>query len=506
MRFMTIFSLAFSSHCALASSDEPKLPFNYGQLLGQRAAEIQQQAKFKQWAPPAWPKHLRYYEGVFISSTDLYSELFDAHKKVNCEAFVRRFYAPPSATTKALPSGTVGLDWSLGDLAEDSAKKPRYFLVGGTREEFFPFLPKQRCSDKLLLQEIDSEIGLGVFVKDQQSFGKGDYIAAFSGKYRENGADKASDYSRAFTERKFEYLLDYHEGGNLTRFINHSYEPNVEWVLTNGDDEKPPIMEIRALRPIAAGEQLTLDYGNRYWSDRHYRPRGFKGETRIFFDALNVNSVYLNLSSGGTLSGRESNGTVTVIDPILVTSVDEVASFADSEGAWQSTVVKANHADGSFRLFHLMVLRSPSASVPGLWQHVETICCHRQFLLNNTEQKELLKFFILNIMAWQKQSPLPCYTMQKILTEALPGFFYFIPSLGDDFLLSVARHLQRAVIPGELLEVLDDKLRSLERGSPVASLYLDEEEEEEEEDTDMPLLEPLSATSSPVKAKFFRGK
>ena len=53
--------------------------------------------------------------------------------------------------------------------------------------------------------------------------------------------------------------IDGAEGGNATRFINHSCAPNCVAVETDGPDDVL-VIEIRSLRSIRAGEELFLDY------------------------------------------------------------------------------------------------------------------------------------------------------------------------------------------------------------------------------------------------------
>lgn len=54
-------------------------------------------------------------------------------------------------------------------------------------------------------------------------------------------------------------MIDGAQGGNETRHINHSCEPNVE-AIENRDETGRLVITIRALRRIAAGEELFLDY------------------------------------------------------------------------------------------------------------------------------------------------------------------------------------------------------------------------------------------------------
>jgi SET domain-containing protein len=54
-------------------------------------------------------------------------------------------------------------------------------------------------------------------------------------------------------------MIDGAQGGNETRHINHSCEPNVE-AIEDSDDAGHLVITIRALRRIRAGEELFLDY------------------------------------------------------------------------------------------------------------------------------------------------------------------------------------------------------------------------------------------------------
>lgn len=54
--------------------------------------------------------------------------------------------------------------------------------------------------------------------------------------------------------------------GNWTRFINHSCNPSTRFVLRTVG--KRTIMAIQAQRGISFGEEITIDYGDGYWSER----------------------------------------------------------------------------------------------------------------------------------------------------------------------------------------------------------------------------------------------
>jgi len=59
------------------------------------------------------------------------------------------------------------------------------------------------------------------------------------------------------------YLVDANRGGNSARWINHSCNPSCEplvYVNKNGDEIKDRLW-IESLRDIAAGEELSFNYG-----------------------------------------------------------------------------------------------------------------------------------------------------------------------------------------------------------------------------------------------------
>jgi len=60
-----------------------------------------------------------------------------------------------------------------------------------------------------------------------------------------------------------EYVVDANRGGNIARWINHACAPNCQAQIVEhaGADRRRDRIEIRALRDIAAGEELTYDYG-----------------------------------------------------------------------------------------------------------------------------------------------------------------------------------------------------------------------------------------------------
>jgi SET domain-containing protein len=90
---------------------------------------------------------------------------------------------------------------------------------------------------------------------------KGERIIEYAGERITNAeADKRYDDDRMHRHHTYLFTLtqrtvvDGGVGGNASRFINHSCEPNCEAVIEDGH------IWIRAVRTIAKGGELTYDY------------------------------------------------------------------------------------------------------------------------------------------------------------------------------------------------------------------------------------------------------
>jgi SET domain-containing protein len=69
----------------------------------------------------------------------------------------------------------------------------------------------------------------------------------------------------SFYEEDFKYVIDATSGGNHTRFINHSNEPNVE--IKSAIVKNLLRIIVIAIKPIKKEEQLLCHYGDEYWQD-----------------------------------------------------------------------------------------------------------------------------------------------------------------------------------------------------------------------------------------------
>ena len=108
--------------------------------------------------------------------------------------------------------------------------------------------------------------GLGLFAK--VPIRKGDFILEYTGKRLPTAEADESD-SKYLFEIDDTWTLDGDTKDNTARFINHDCHPNVEADVIDGK------ILIHAIRDIAVGEELTIDYDQEYF-DEFIKPFGCK--------------------------------------------------------------------------------------------------------------------------------------------------------------------------------------------------------------------------------------
>ena len=105
-----------------------------------------------------------------------------------------------------------------------------------------------------------SKTGLGLFAR--VAIRRGAPIVEYSGPRiptREANARERSRGSRYMFEIDRRWTIDGSVRSNLARYANHACRPNAEAYLTRGR------IKLRAIRAIAAGEEVTYDYGEEYF-------------------------------------------------------------------------------------------------------------------------------------------------------------------------------------------------------------------------------------------------
>ena len=118
---------------------------------------------------------------------------------------------------------------------------------------------------------INAHMGYGVFA--EEDFSVGTFIGEYTGvvRKRKRRVDRRNDYCFEYTIGDWVYnpfIIDAKEEGNMSRYMNHSEEPNVESlsVFVQG------LMHIIfvAEKPIAPGDQLCYHYGDTFWKKRRH--------------------------------------------------------------------------------------------------------------------------------------------------------------------------------------------------------------------------------------------
>jgi len=113
---------------------------------------------------------------------------------------------------------------------------------------------------------LNESLGYGLF--SEESLSVGCYVGEYTGVVRKN--DRR--YLEPLNNYCYEYPVPDYVGrsfvvdatnGNLTRFINHSFNPNLKPVHVFCDGFYHLIF--LAIRPIEKGTQLCYNYGQSYW-------------------------------------------------------------------------------------------------------------------------------------------------------------------------------------------------------------------------------------------------
>lgn len=132
----------------------------------------------------------------------------------------------------------------------------------------------------MYLKWISKDVGYGVFAKED--IAKDDFIGVYAGQLRlarkiDDDIPENVDYAWYYPISTFNgtrLLVDGQFKGNELRFINHDEHPNTkcENVLIDGVF----YMIYVAIENIAKDVQLTISYGNSYWTSRAVDPKRIK--------------------------------------------------------------------------------------------------------------------------------------------------------------------------------------------------------------------------------------
>jgi hypothetical protein len=203
------------------------------------------------------------------------------------------------------------LEIQLDELTQEQKKQ----LVQVIQEIQTDGIPK-----KFVLKKLPHGLGSGLFLHPKTSaLKKGDVIGSYSGIvtlapqniYDDEGSyvfspltellltkeeQKLHDPKRVFSPKRQYYVkIDAGKKGNFTRFINHSYQPNVVAQLSHieGSQLEESFAEVvyLAKKAIRPGEQLLVSYEDgeeSYWKTMGIKPFPMNAKTFILDDRLEL--------------------------------------------------------------------------------------------------------------------------------------------------------------------------------------------------------------------------
>ncbi|NGX50353.1 MAG: hypothetical protein K1060chlam2_00198 [Chlamydiae bacterium] len=119
---------------------------------------------------------------------------------------------------------------------------------------------------EISLHDLGEKVGYGLFA--EESIPPGAYVGEYTGLVRKNDRRYSAPMNNycyeypVLDELERSYVIDATDG-NFTRFINHSYDPNLKPVHLYHLGYFHLIF--LAIREIKKGEQLCYNYGKHYW-------------------------------------------------------------------------------------------------------------------------------------------------------------------------------------------------------------------------------------------------
>jgi hypothetical protein len=151
--------------------------------------------------------------------------------------------------------------WRANEIALESQELGKQFIQH-IESEYIP---------DVSIRWIDDLIGYGLFAEEE--IHSGSYVGEYTGIVRRNDLRR---YFGPLNNYCYEYPVPDEIGksfvidatqGNLTRFINHSFTPNLKPIHVFYDGFYHLIF--LAIHRIEKGVQLSYDYGQNYWHLRH---------------------------------------------------------------------------------------------------------------------------------------------------------------------------------------------------------------------------------------------
>ncbi|KAK2704670.1 histone-lysine N-methyltransferase EHMT2-like isoform X1 [Artemia franciscana] len=217
------------------------------------------------------PQDFIYVVQNHISSLDV---KVDTDAQLNCDCSYGC-----SSTKQCRCARFSGINWYNKD------KLDRYSDLQGEFEGVMLFECNDKCNcrlrgcDNRLVQK-GLQYPLAVFQTGKKGWGlktlrpiqAGTFVCEYLGEILlEDEADLRNDDSFMFSlgaiPGKPEYCIDSKKYGNVARFINHSCQPNLFAlrVFIDQRDLSFPKVAFFASKDIQAGEELSMDYGDKFW-------------------------------------------------------------------------------------------------------------------------------------------------------------------------------------------------------------------------------------------------
>ena len=119
---------------------------------------------------------------------------------------------------------------------------------------------------KVSIRRLSENLGYGLFL--EENLDAGSYVGEYTGIVRKNDRryfEPLNNYCYEYPVLDSigrSYVIDATQG-NLTRFINHSYQPNLQPIYVFHEGFYHVIFI--TLHPIKKGSQLCFNYGKNYW-------------------------------------------------------------------------------------------------------------------------------------------------------------------------------------------------------------------------------------------------
>lgn len=131
----------------------------------------------------------------------------------------------------------------------------------------------------LYLKFINDTVGFGVFAEQDTRHGAnvGEYtgeVITLEETTKIKNLDEGAFLFALDAAGPAQLFVDARKSGNFTRFINHSFNPNL-MVMPNYNKDNPTVVLV-ARRDIKRDKELLLDYGHDYWDARGIEPAELK--------------------------------------------------------------------------------------------------------------------------------------------------------------------------------------------------------------------------------------